>query len=81
MNLSMATKRQIIEQQRRAYEKATKKGKLEILEALALSTVLSKTHLSRVLRGKYQHQRKPFKEGRGRKQVYGPELKEPLVKI
>ena len=71
MDLTMATKRQIIERQRNPYRRASKKEKSRILEALVTTTGLTRDHVSRVLREQYEYQKGPVKPGRGRKPVYG----------
>lgn len=78
MDLTMATKRQIIERQKNPYRRAGKKEKSRILQALVTTTGLSRDHISCVLRDQYQYQQGPVKPGRGRKAVYGMAHKELL---
>ena len=79
MDLTMATKRQIIERQKNKYRRASKKEKSRILNALVMTTGLTKDHVSRVLRDQYQYGKGPVKPGRGRKPVYGMAHKELLL--
>ncbi len=81
MKLSMATKRQVIEKQKSAYKRATKKRKTEIITALQCATDLSRDHLSRLLRDPNRYQKETIKPGRGRKSVYGAAHRELLVFI
>jgi hypothetical protein len=78
MDLTMATKRQIIERQKNPYRRACKKEKSDILNALVTTTGLTKDHVSRVLRDQYQYEKGPVKPGRGRKPIYGMTHKELL---
>ena len=79
MDLTMATKRQIIERQKNKYRRASKKEKSRILNALVMTTGLTKDHVSRVLRDQYQYGKGSVKPGRGRKPVYGMAHKELLL--
>ena len=78
MDLTMATKRQIIERQKNPYRRACKKEKSDILNALVTTTVLTTDHVSRVLRDQYQYEKGPVKPGGGRKPVYGMAHKDLL---
>ena len=81
MDLTMATKRQIIERQKNPYRRASKKEKSRILQALVTTTGLTRDHVSRILRDQYQYKKGPVKPGRGRKPIYGMVHKEFLKKL
>ena len=78
MDLTMATKRQIIERQKNPYRRASKKEKSRILQTLVTTTGLTRDHVSRILRDQYQYKKGPVKPGRGRKPIYGMVHKELL---
>ena len=79
MRLTLATKRQIIKKQQAAYRRSSRKTKTRILNALEVSTGLSRDHLARILREGYKDGSRLAKETRGRKAKYGMEHKKLLA--
>lgn len=76
--LSMATKRQTINRQKRNYRKSSKKQKTTILDSLQTTTGLSRQHLIRVLSSDYDYESPYVKSGRGRKPIYSLKHKQEL---
>lgn len=80
-HLSMATKRELINRQKKAYQHSSKQGKCSILDSLVLSTELSRDHLIRMLNSKDSSAKSSVAPGRGRKPIYTLEHKRLLLKV
>jgi len=75
--VSMKTRKEIIEANKKEYQKATKKEKKQILDSICCSTGLSRDRAARVLRKK-SFNKKINIENRGRKVKYGPKVAKAL---
>lgn len=75
---SMATRKEIIERQRKEYRKATKKRKGQILDSICLSTGLSRSRAKHILMKPEARKRK---KKPGKKPFYGTEVRKVLEKI
>lgn len=71
--MSMATRKEITQAQKKKYLKAGKKEKGMILDALVLSTGLSRDRLARIMREEKVTEKKQKIERRGRKPIYTEE--------
>jgi hypothetical protein len=77
---SMKTRKEIIDKQRANYRKSTKKGKGAILDAICETTGLSRDRAKKLLSGGAKRQARAKKK-RGRKPVYGQDVREALEKV
>ena len=75
---TMATRKEIIERQRKRYQKASKKEKGEILNSICLSTGLSRSRAKHILSS---NETRPRKRKPGRKPYYGADVRQALEKI
>jgi hypothetical protein len=69
MGISMNSKKEIIHSKQRKYQKADKKGKMQIITAVVSITGWTRDHTARCLRGSKEPQ--AIRRGRGRKPKYG----------
>jgi len=84
VKLSMKARMEVIERKRKAYKKATKKGKGEILDSICETTGLSRDRAKRLLgwneaKQTSQMRNAKAKGRRGRKKKYGAEEAEALA--
>ena len=77
--VSMGTRKEIAGKHRERYRKSTKKGKSSILDAVCLSTGLSRDRAQRILNSSGSLGRKSERSGRNRK--YGQKAREALEAI
>jgi hypothetical protein len=78
---SMKTRKEIIDKQRTKYKKSTKKGKGAILDAVCETTGLSRDRAKKLLSGCSAKRQPTTKKKRGRKPVYGPDVRDALEKV
>ena len=79
--LSMKTRKEVIGAQKKAYQKAEKKKKSEIISSLCETTGLSRDRISRILRESEGLKKKVKRETRGRKKKYDNSLLTELQRI
>jgi hypothetical protein len=79
MEISMASRTEIVRSKRKAYQRVRKKEKIQIITDVMNVTGWSRDHTARCLRG--SDKPKAMRKGRGRKPKYGMEHKRVLVMV